>query len=525
MIELAVTKEKAEEPIEQIAKPKENLKQRAYLNGLTSIIDFGAVQITGLLVSPVLVHTLGGVLYGAWKVIAQLTGYATLADSRATQLLKWTIARKKDIASEEELRSDVTSAFFVTLFILPLILIGGAVITWYAPYVTGIDVAHYKIIRITCALLVFSLIISKVFDLFEAVLRGMNLGFKRMGMRSAIIIGGGGLKVFVITQGYGLIGLAIVQIFITLVTGLTFYFIVKKAVGWFGFGKTDFKKVRYFGKLSGWNMANTATDTLLTSSDKVLLGLIAGPMVVSSYALNTFLPLAIQGLLFRVIIGAIPGIGKLFGLQEYSKIYRVWDSMNCLIFLLTMASGVTVILFNNSFLKAWVGDGFFADNLVNVLIIVMMLQDTLIKHDGYIINATLDLKKKVYMSFVSSIIFIAFGFLFIGKFGIAGLCGSLICGKFLLFVVQRRLLKNKIQYERMMAPLHRVRPLITSAILLFAAWYVSTFFQSVSFLKMLALAPVAFLTSFLIFYVFGLRKEQRVELWKIISKIKFLRSN
>lgn len=525
MIDLAVTEKKAEELIEQTAKPKENLKQRAYLNGLTSIIDFAAVQITGLLVSPVLVHTLGGALYGAWKMIGQLTGYATLADSRATQVLKWTVARKKDIASEEELRSDVTSAFFVTLFILPLILIAGAVITWYAPYITGIDVSHYSIIRITCALLLFSLVIAKVFDLFEAVLRGMNLGFKRMGMRSGIIIGGGALKVFVITQGHGLIGLAIVQIFITIVTGLTFYFIVKKTVGWFGFGKTDFKKVWYFSKLSGWNMANTATDTILTSSDKVLLGFVAGPMLVSSYALSTFLPLAIQGLLFRVIIGAIPGIGKLFGLQEYSKIYKVWDSMNGLIFLLTMATGATVILFNNSFLKAWVGDGFFADNLVNVLLIIMILQDTLIKHDGYIINATLDLKKKVYLSFASSIIFIAFGFVFIEKLGIAGLCISLICGKFLLFVGQRRLLKNKIQYYRTMSPLHRLRPLITSFILLSGAWYVSTFFQSVSFLKMLALAPMVFLLSFLIFYVVGLQKEQRIELLKIISAIKFFKSN
>lgn len=524
MIDLAV-KKKEENVIEQPAKPKENLKQRAYLNGLTSIIDFAAVQITGLLVSPVIVKGLGSSLYGAWKIIGQLTGYATLADSRATQVLKWTVAKKKEIASEEELRSDVTSALFVTAFILPLILIAGAVISWYAPYITRVDIAYFSLIRITCGLLIFSLAIAKVFDLFEAVLRGMNLGFKRMGLRSGIIVGGGALKVFVITQGYGLIGLSIVQIFITIVTGLSFYFIVKKSVGWFGFGKTNFKRVLYFSKLSGWNMANTATDTILTSSDKVLLGFAAGPVVVSSYALSTFLPLAIQGLLFRVIIGAMPGIGKLFGLKEYSKIYKVWDSMNGLIFLLTTATGVTVILFNNSFLKAWVGDGFFAGNVINVLLIVMILQDTFIKHDGYIINATLDLKKKVYLSLFSSLIFIAFGFVLIEKSGIAGLCISLICGKFLLFIGQRSLLKNKIQYDLVTSSFQRARPLITSFVMLSGAWYITTFFQSVSLFKMLALGPVAFIVSFLIFYFVGLRKKQRVELLNIISSIKFFKSN
>src|SRR5688500_6037763 len=161
MIELAVEK-KGEDIISRPAKAQENLKQRAYLNGLTSIIDFAAVQITGLLVSPVIVKGLGSSLYGAWKIIGQLTGYATLADARATQVLKWTVARKKDIASEEELRSDVTSALFVTAFILPLILIAGAVITWYAPYITGVDIVYYSLVRITCALLLFSLVIAKV---------------------------------------------------------------------------------------------------------------------------------------------------------------------------------------------------------------------------------------------------------------------------------------------------------------------------------------------------------------------------
>ena len=286
MIDLVVEKTR-EVQAEPPPRQKENLRQRAYLNGLTSVIDFAAVQLTGLLVSPVIVKGLGSSFYGAWKIIGQLTGYATLADSRATQVLKWTVARKKDIASEEELRSDVTSALFVTAFILPIILIAGSVLSWYAPYITGVETIHYSLIRITCSLLLFSLIISKVFDLFEAVLRGMNLGFKRMGLRSGIIVVGGALKVFVITQSHGLIGLAVVQIFISLVTGLSYYFIVRKSVSWFGFGKTNFQKVLSFCRLSGWNMANTATDTVLTSSDKVLLGFIAGPVLVSSYALSS----------------------------------------------------------------------------------------------------------------------------------------------------------------------------------------------------------------------------------------------
>ena len=272
-------------------------------------------------------------------------------------------------------------------------------------------------------------------------------------------------------------------------------------------------------------MANTTTDTILSSSDKVLLGFVAGPTIVSSYALSTFLPLAMQGLLFRVIIGAMPGIGKLFGLQEYSKIYKVWNNINGLIFLFATATGVTVILFNNSFLKAWVGDGFFPGDITNVLLIVMILQDTFIKHDGYIINATLDLKKKVYLSLVCSILFVVLGYFLIGKLGIAGLCISLILGKFVLFLGQRSFLRGKIQNDLVKFSFKHAQPLVTSIIMLAGASYLTTFFQSVSLFKMLLLAPIAFGISFLIFCWIGLRKSQRTELWQIFTSIKFFKSN
>jgi O-antigen/teichoic acid export membrane protein len=418
----------------------------------------------------------------------------------------------------------MASALVVTAIILPLVLLAGAVISWYAPYVANADPAYYSLIRITCSLLILSLAIARVFDLFEAVLRGMNLGYKRMGFRAGIVMCGGALKVFVITSGYGIIGLSAVQILITIITGLTFYFIVKKHVGWFGFGKTNFKNVVSFGKLSGWNMANTTTDTLLSNTDKVLLGFVAGPVMVSTYALTIFLPLAIQGMITRVIIGVMPGMGKLIGLQEYEKINRVRGNINDFIFLLTTASGVTIILFNHSFLNIWVGEGHYAGNLVNALVMLMLIQDTFIKHDGYLITATLNLKKKVYLTCISALVFLVSGYILINQLGMIGLCISLTGGKFLLFVGQRKFLKTTIQ-QRMVPFFKGMRPIVVSFSMLVIAYILSTFITPVSFVKLLEFAPLTFVGSFLLFYVTGLKKESRAAMVKIASSVKYFKSN
>src|SRR5690554_4886001 len=193
-------------------------------------------------------------MYGIYQMLNQMTGYANMADTRASQVLKWTVAQKREVASKDELRGELTTALVVTLIALPIILLIGAVLTWYAPIITQAEERYFDLVRITCSLMIFSLVIYQAFSMFESLLLGMNLGFKGMGIRTVIVGLGGLLKVLVITQGYGLVGLGAVQVFIAFITAGAFYIIIKKNVDWFGFGKTNKSKIVSYTKLSGWFM-------------------------------------------------------------------------------------------------------------------------------------------------------------------------------------------------------------------------------------------------------------------------------
>ena len=523
--EIAIKKLEVNADQQNTKKEGGKLKQRAFLNSLSSLIDYAGNQLTGFVVSPFLVSGLGSSLYGVWQMLGQMTGYSNLADMRTTQVLKWTVAKKQDSVDDEELRSDVSSAFVVTAFVLPLMLLVGGIISWYAPLIIRVDNAYYTLVRVVCSTLVLSLAVGKVIDIFESVLRGMNLGYKRMGLRSTIVVCGGALKIFVIQMGFGLIGLSIVQLVISLVLGISFYFIVRRNIGWFGFGRTNLKKVLQFSKLSGWYMASTTANKLLNGTDKVLLGYIAGSVLVSKYALTLFLPLAFQGLAIHVISGIVPGIGKLFGLQEYSKISRVWAIINRFIFLFFTSAGFAILLFNHSFLNVWVGEGHFAGNLANLIITTMVMQDTFIKLDGYIISATLDVKRNVILMIRSVVVFALLGVILVQQFGIEGLCLSIVCGKFLLFVGQRLVLKEKLQHHSLVVLFPEIKPLVTSLIMLGIAFYLSTLIEPMNLGSLLGLVPITFVFTFLTFYLFGLRKEQRKEIGEVLNSIRLHKLN
>lgn len=525
MIEKPIISKPSEDPELNGGKRRENLKQRAYLNTLSSVIDYTANRLAGLLVNPFIITGLGTSLFGIWQMLGQFTGYVNIADTRSSQVLKWTVAQKKDVATVEELRSDAGAAFVVMLFVMPVILIAGSIIAWYAPQITHAGKEHYTLVRITCCLLVCSILVFKFFELFEAILRGMNLTFKRMGFRAGIVLLGGGLKVLALIGGFGLIGLAGVHLVESLLIGLSFYIVVKRNVDWFGFSMPKRSNVFRFGKLSAWYLADSGANMVNTNSDKLLLGIVAGPVTVAYYSLTKFIPAALQGLINRLILGIMPGIGKLLGLKEYDKVKSVRKNINRISLLLTTAFGTTIIIFNQSFLSAWVGNDHFAGHSANALIMLMTIQDTFVRNDACIISATLDIKKKVFLTLIAGALFAAFGIVLANKMGIAGLCISMMISRLFLFIGQRKILADLMKTDAQPAMTVSYRPLITALVMLAAAIWLATNAGTMGIYQMIVLAPVAFAGSLLLFYLVGLSGADRLELKQIIGSIKFFKSD
>lgn len=502
---------------------KENLKQRAYLNSLSSMIDYAGAQITGFIINPFIVGGLGSAMYGVWQMLGQMTGYAKMADTRATQVLKWSLASKRDIAQEEELKSDVTTALIVTLISLPFAMIIGGLISWYAPLITQTEERYFNLIRATCAILIFCLIINKVFDLFESVLGGMNLGYKRMGVRTVIIVLGGSLKVAVISKGYGLIGLSVVQVFVALITGLTFYFIVKKQVPWFKFGKTNLSKIKSFGKLSGWFMAFSTLKMFLLNSDKILLGFFVGPLYVSKYALTMFTSHAVQGALVSVITGVTPGVSSLFGKKEFEKVKQARQSIISLIWLLTTSIGVTILLCNKSFISLWVGDEHYAGVMENLLIMLVAIQVIFFQLDSFIINVTLDLKKKVFLTAAASAVTIILAYFLVSNFEIIGLCISILIGRLVLTFGFPLILNAQMNNKFNPLTLTALQPFIISGILFLLATYYGNVVDITNWFYLILFGCTSLLVVGFAFWFLGIEKKGRKATWNLISKINLLK--
>ena len=420
------------------------LTHKAYLNGFASLLD--AIVKGGVLavVTPMVVTGLGSSLFGVWQILGRLITYMHAADGRPTQALKWVIANRQVVDDDEAKRRHVGSAMGVWFLFLPVLIAMSSLLVWISPYMTKVPAEMFLTVRVTCGLLVANFLLIQLVSLPESVLRGMNLGYKRMGWQAALNVVGGALTVGALYIGGGLIGLAAGQVILAAMTGVLFLVVVKKFVPWFGLARPVMSEVRSFLKLSVWWFAWATVSKFLMASDILILGMVASSSDVATYALTSFAGTTLLSLV-TIVLGAVtPGLGGVIGQKQYQRASEIRIEMMTISWLILAAVGSTILLWNRSFIFLWVGPQHYSGFWANLLMVLMIVQLIYIRNDSYIIDLTLQLREKVLMAVVAAVISIVLSALLIPRMGIAGLCLGMILGRLALtisypFVINKQL--------------------------------------------------------------------------------------
>src|SRR5437764_12968427 len=113
-------------PVADAPRPA-TLTQRASLNVIATLLDYGAKVAVGFVVVPILVTGLGRSLYGVWEMLGRLVGYMSAGDGRPTQAVRLVVSNLQASPDDGLKRRYVGGAFVVWLLFLPVSLAAGAV--------------------------------------------------------------------------------------------------------------------------------------------------------------------------------------------------------------------------------------------------------------------------------------------------------------------------------------------------------------------------------------------------------------
>jgi O-antigen/teichoic acid export membrane protein len=136
------------------------------------------------------------------------------------------------------------------------------------------------------------------------------------------------------------------------------------------------------------------------------------------------------------VFEAIPGLGRVYSSGDLARAAVVRAEIMLLTWLAGTVAGSTILIWNNAFLRLWVGPEYSASYVTTLLIVVMVMQFAWIRVDGNFINLTLELKEKVALGAVSAVLSLTLAIAFVRELdmGIAGVCWGFILGRLILSV-------------------------------------------------------------------------------------------
>src|SRR5204863_6752993 len=110
---------------------------------------------------------------------------------------------------------------------------------------------------------------------------------------------------------------------------------------------------------------------------------------------------------------------------------KIRNETMSLVWLFSIATGAAILIWEESFLRLWVGPQYYPGAATMLMIVLSVLQFSLIRTDTNIIDLTLDLRHKTELGAFSAALSVVLGWLFLGPFrwGFIGLVIGFLLGR------------------------------------------------------------------------------------------------
>jgi O-antigen/teichoic acid export membrane protein len=364
---------------------------------------------------------------------------------------------------------------------------------------------------VAAAVLVLNLIVLGLGSVPQSVLQGENLGYRRLGLSTAILALGALLTALALWAGWGLVGVAAATCVATALSGITYLHIVRSQVPWWGISRPAPHAVRGFLGISSWFLLWNLVMQAIKTSDVIVLGAFGGVALVTTYTLTSYVPQAVSDTVFMMISATMPGLAGLIGSGERDRAARIRGETLALCWLLATAAGAVVIAWLPWFVRLWVGEQYDAGTLTTVLIIAMVLQLALIRVDSNVIDLTLRIRGKVLLGLLSVALSAALGAVLVGPVGLGlpGLVAGFMAGRVPLSIAYPVLVGRLLGLGLRAQALAAIRPLAATVGLLTVAILLRGVVEAHSWFTLVPLGLVSTAASLLAAYLGGLPAHQR----------------
>lgn len=376
--------------------------QNAIKNASYNLMGYVWPMLFSLFVTPIIVFKLGIRDYGIYIFINTLLSLMGLLDlGIATSTLKH-ITEYQATNQKEKLKNFIytmNSLFLIIGLIgLTIFIIIGLVQGLLVPGKLTTDINPFWLFLVAGIIFLTSAIFSIFISILNANQR-YDIGNK-LSMTFFTITSLGTL--LLVSLGYKLLPIFILQMVVTIISTAFFYFRTKKLCEFeilkYLWDKAEIIKSYKFGL--SIVLANLAGSSL-TYLDRLIIPLFVGPSMLTYYSLPGNITFKIPGISNTLSTMVFPLTVSLNSTDNKERLNKLYVRSFRLLSILASAISITVICYSDVLLKYWLNDDFRKNS--QIVLIILSVTSFLLALQGPLTNFLIALGKMKFVS-VSSII-------------------------------------------------------------------------------------------------------------------------
>ncbi len=430
----------------------EDYKKKIKFNALSSYLYLFLNSFVMLLLSPLLVRFLGNVDFGIWKSIQKILSITSVADGRSTQALKSFISNLESDHDIDKKKRLIGSAIKVSFYFMPLTIIIIVVMLFFLPQlINGISPEYINIVRITGFILGLNIILTPILSIPDSILVGTNNIYKMTNIQTVTSVLMNLLFVLSSYFGFGILGLGVISTFILLLNGVLTYIICKKTIPWLGVKKPEKGDVDVFFKYSFWVFIWMFVERVMLSTEIFLIGFLLNPTVVTKYSFSSYVIQLVIPIALLTGSAFSPSIGRFIGIKDFDNTLNIINKLKKYLKIIAILFSVGIILFNQLFIKTWVGESYYLGDFNNYLMVIIMVQLLLFRNDSQIQDQTLNIKNKVLVGLLGTVLTFILALITFNYYpNLSTIFISIILGRIIISIIFKKqvcdFLKIKIRF-------------------------------------------------------------------------------
>lgn len=351
-------------------------------------------MLIALIVTPVTARLLGKDGLGIWILIREIARYIGAGGFRVAETLKYQIAVLQHVDDPLGKRRKVGTAVLAVAIAVPILGVVLAVVIWQLPAIFEIRPEMLGAAREAMFLTGLSVILHQIIGIPAAAVRGENVDYRAFWLRSLAGICSALLGLFLLYQGWGLVGLG-VGVF----AGSFFLFgyilwMACRFVPWFGVARPNPSDLREYGSRTGWVLLGSLGWIGLSTVDLFIVGAVLSPESAATYKVTGSLIVFLLFPMTALISAANPGVAGLIGAGRWLTIRNVKREFNLYNVLAAGLAGAVVLRCNADFVATWMTSKYFGGSLLTLLFVVQASLTNILQSDINILDGLLEFKKR-----------------------------------------------------------------------------------------------------------------------------------